>query len=84
MKTRSDFVTNSSSSSFIIARSEELTEKQKDAILDFVTKNFLTGYEKFEDGAPHSRDFSHELGAPKKIFKIPGKTVISFLHKAII
>lgn len=37
-----------------------------------------------EAGAPHSRDFSHELGAPKKIFKLPPENCISFLTKAII
>jgi uncharacterized protein YpuA (DUF1002 family) len=41
MKIRTDFVTNSSSSSFIIARKGELTEAQKDAIIKFVEKNFL-------------------------------------------
>ncbi|HIX71862.1 MAG: hypothetical protein KH268_07525 [Clostridiales bacterium] len=41
MKIRSDFVTNSSSSSFILARKDELTEEQKQLILDYVCDNLL-------------------------------------------
>ena len=41
MKVRSDFVTNSSSSSFILARKDELTEEQKQLILDYVCNNLL-------------------------------------------
>lgn len=41
MKLRMDFVTNSSSSSFILARNEQLNEKQKKKILEYVEKTFL-------------------------------------------
>lgn len=41
MKIRRDFVTNSSSSSFLLARKDELTEEQKKQIVDFVCQNML-------------------------------------------
>lgn len=41
MKVRSDFVTNSSSSSFILGRKGELSEAQKNAVIAYVEKTFL-------------------------------------------
>lgn len=41
MKIRMDFVTNSSSSSFILARKGELTEEQKNAVMEYIVDKML-------------------------------------------
>ena len=41
MKIRTDYVTKSSSSSFILARKEELSEAQKEAVLGYVARKML-------------------------------------------
>lgn len=41
MKSRTDFAENSSGSSFILARGDELTEMQKATILEFVEQGML-------------------------------------------
>ena len=41
MKIRIDFITNSSSSSFILARKGKFTEEQKNAVMDYIIDQML-------------------------------------------
>ena len=51
MKVRNDFVTNSSSSSFILARKPGVNDKQKEAIIQYV-ENHLLGEEILSPDSP--------------------------------
>ena len=41
MKIRTDFVTNSSSSSFILARKGQITDEQKNAVMEYIVEKML-------------------------------------------
>lgn len=81
MKIRNDFVTNSSSSSFIIAMKEDFTEKEKEEIISFVKSNMcghiilrnkedLDNYFRENYGDDYSKYTLEELSDKKTIEKL--------------
>lgn len=59
MKIRTDFVTNSSSSSYVLARKGALNEKQKAAIIAYIEENLLG---KRAESMEQLRQFAEENG----------------------
>ena len=63
MKIRKGFVTNSSSSSFILAKKREFTEKEKQIILDFMTEKLLGVPELTSESTEEQRQDSFRMNS---------------------